>query len=215
MIRVFIADDHKMVIEGIQLLISYDSEIECVGFALNGKEALVLMASLQPDVVLMDINMPELNGIETCKALKKEYPQIKVIALSMLNESSMIKLMLKSGAEGYVLKNAGSDEVISAIKAVHNGKKFLSEEANETMMNDLFSNSNKPKKKSAFMSLSRREKEVLQLIIDEFSSKEIAEQLFISLGTVETHRRNMLSKLGAKNTAGLVRISLEFELLKD
>lgn len=211
MINVFIVDDHKMVIEGLQLLMQHEKDITVIGTATSGAEAIELIKEQQPDVVLLDINMPEMNGIETCKQLLELYPDLKIVAISMHKESSLIKLMLSSGAKGYVLKNAGQDEVIEAIKTVHNGKMYLDDTVNEIVVNSV-ANSNELKQKSPFPTLSRREKEILQLILKEHTTQEIADKLFISFGTVETHRRNMLIKTGARNTAGLVRIALEYEL---
>ena len=211
MIQVFIIDDHKMVIEGLQLLLQNAEGISVVGSALSGKEAIESIGIKQPDVVLLDINMPEMNGIETCKELLSLYPDLKIVAISMHKESSLIKLMLSSGAKGYVLKNAGQDEVIEAIETVNQGKMYLDDTVNEIVVNSV-ANGSSQKQRSPFPTLSRREKEILQLILKEHTTQEIAEKLFISFGTVETHRRNMLIKTGARNTAGLVRIALEYEL---
>ncbi|MCW5520937.1 response regulator transcription factor [Aureitalea sp. L0-47] len=211
MIQVYIVDDHKMVIEGLQLLLQNEDDIQVLGSALSGQEALDRIPQEQPDVVLLDINMPDMNGIDTCKKLLEINPDLKVVAISMHKESSLIKLMLSSGAKGYVLKNAGQDEVIEAIKKVHSGKMYLDETVNEIVVNSVASGQDK-KSSSPFPTLSRREKEILQLILKEHTTHEIAEKLFISFGTVETHRRNMLIKTGARNTAGLVRIALEYEL---
>lgn len=211
MIQVFIVDDHKMVIEGLQLLLQNEENIKVVGSAVSGAEALERIPTEQPDVVLLDINMPEMNGIDTCKKLLETHPDLKIIAISMHKESSLIKLMLSSGAKGYVLKNAGQDEVIEAIEKVHSGKMYLDDTVNEIVVNSVATGHDK-KSSSPFPTLSRREKEILQLILKEHTTQEIAEKLFISFGTVETHRRNMLIKTGARNTAGLVRIALEYEL---
>lgn len=211
MIKVFIVDDHKMVIEGLQLLLENEKDISLAGTALSGKEAIEKIEQNRPDVVLLDINMPDMNGIDTCKQLIQNHPSLKVIAISMHKESSLIKLMLSSGAKGYVLKNAGQDEVIAAIKTVYSGKMYLDDTVNEIVVNSV-ANSQETKQRSPFPTLSRREKEILQLILAEHTTHEIAEKLFISFGTVETHRRNMLIKTGARNTAGLVRIALEYEL---
>ncbi|MEX0996613.1 MAG: response regulator transcription factor [Flavobacteriaceae bacterium] len=212
-IKVFIVDDHKMVIEGLKLLLQNESEIEVIDYALSGEEAIEKISVIQPDVVLMDINMPGINGIETCKSLLKEHPSLKVIAISMHKESSLIKLMLGNGAKGYVLKNAGQDEVIQAIKTVYNGKIYLDETVNDIVINSV-TNTSKQKITDSFPKLSRREKDVLKLIMEECTTQEIAEKLFISFGTVETHRRNMLIKTGARNTVGLVKMALEYDLLK-
>ena len=212
MIHVFIIDDHKMVIEGLELLLQNNKTIKVVGTATSGEEGIKTLPKINPDVLLLDINMPGINGIDTCKALLKELPNLKVVAISMHKESSLIKMMLSNGAKGYVLKNAGQDEVIKAIETVYSGKMYLDQTVNEIVVNSMVNNSKK--KQSPFPSISRREKEVLHLILDECTTQEIADKLFISFGTVETHRRNMLIKLGAKNTAGLVRIALEYELNK-
>jgi len=212
MIRVFIVDDHKMVIEGLELMLLRNEKIEVVGTATSGEEGLESIPNIKPDVLLLDINMPGINGIDTCKALLKVLPELKIVAISMHRESSLIKMMLSNGAKGYVLKNAGQDEVVKAIETVHSGKMYLDETVNDIVVNSVVNNTKR--KQSPIPSISRREKEVLQLILDECTTQEIADKLFISFGTVETHRRNMLIKLGAKNTAGLVRIALEYELNK-
>ena len=213
MIKVFIVDDHKMVIEGLRLLLQNHKEIEVVDFALSGEEALKKMTILIPDVVLMDVNMPGMNGIETTKKMVALVPEIKIIAISMHKESSLIKLMLHNGAKGYVLKNAGQDEVIEAIEKVHTGKMYLDDTVNEIVINSV-ANTAKQKATDNFPKLSRREKDVLKLIMDEYTTQEIADKLFISFGTVETHRRNMLIKTGARNTVGLVKMAMEYDLLK-
>lgn len=213
MIKVLIVDDHKMVIDGLQLLLKNQQGIEVCGTALTGEEGISQLESVSPDVVLLDINMPGMNGIDTCKKMIQLQPELKIIAISMHKESSLIKLMLGNGAKGYVLKNAGQDEVIEAIQTVYGGKMYLDDTVNEIVVNSVANNSSK-KTSSPFPTLSRREKEILELILEEYTTQEIAEKLFISFGTVETHRRNMLIKTGARNTAGLVRISLEYELHK-
>lgn len=213
MIHVFIVDDHRMVIEGLQLLLQNEVNIKVVGTAMTGEEAIGAIPEHTVDVVLLDINMPGINGIDTCKQLLKNNPELKVIAISMHKESSLIKLMLSSGAKGYVLKNAGQDEVIDAITKVYNGKSYLDDTVNEIVLNSVM-NQTERKNTNPFPTLSRREKDVLRCILDELTTNEIADKLHISFGTVETHRRNMLIKTGARNTAGLVRIALEYELNK-
>ncbi|MAM29546.1 MAG: DNA-binding response regulator [Flavobacteriaceae bacterium] len=213
MIHVFIVDDHKMVIDGMKLLLKDEATIKVVGTALNGEEGLVEIPKQPVDVVLLDINMPGMNGIETCKELLKLNPDLKIVAISMHKESSLIKLMLNNGAKGYVLKNAGQDEVIDAIKTVNEGKMYLDDTVNEIVLNSVLKNRSE-KVTSPFPTLSRREKDVLKLILDECTTQEIADKLFISFGTVETHRRNMLIKTGARNTAGLVRTAIEYDLTK-
>ncbi len=214
MIKVFIIDDHKIVIDGIQLMLDSDEKIEFAGFALDGKSGIAQVKSIKPDVVLLDISMPEMTGIEVSKILKQEYPQAKIIALSMHQESSMIKMMLQNDVKGYVLKSAGKQEIIKAIEDVYHGKTYLGETVNEIIIQS-FQNRSQKKTTSPFPTLSRREKEILKLILEEFTTQEIANKLFIGFGTVETHRRNMLIKTGARNTAGLVKIAIEYNLLDE
>jgi DNA-binding NarL/FixJ family response regulator len=212
MIRIFLTDDHPLVIDGIKLMISEAADMECVGAANNGKEALQQLPKLKVDLLLLDINMDEMNGLETCRAVHTRYPEIKIIVLSMLKEPSMVKHMLRNGASGYLLKNAGKSEILEAIRRVHSGKRYYSSEVASAVMDSLSHDAPKSDN-SLFPELTRREKQVLRLIVDEYTTSEIAEELSIKFGTVETHRRNLLTKLGARNTAGLVRTCLEYGLL--
>ena len=213
MINLCITDDHQMVLEGLRLLLQDQREIHVVKLCRSAKDLLEYLAGEAPDVILLDINMPEMNGIEACKTIKKDHPAIKVIALSMITEANLIKLMLKNGAEGYLHKNAGRDEIVDAVVDVYGGKKYLSTEISEMLMQI---SDKEPIKsgQSPFPKLSRREEEILQLIVDEKTTHEIATSLFIGFGTVETHRRNIMIKLGSKNTAGLVRTAIEYGLIK-
>lgn len=213
MINVAIADDHQLVIDGIQLMLEPEEDMRLVMSALNGQSLLEQMDNAPIDVVLLDVNMPVLNGLETCKKLRTNYTKVKILGLSMMKEVSLIKLMLQNGANGFLLKNAGKDEVVDAIRKVNDGQNYYSDEVSKIVMNSLNPGSPKSSTTSPFPQLSRREKQVLQLIVDEHTTAEIAEKLFISFGTVETHRRNILSKLGARNTAGIVRIAIEYRLL--
>lgn len=211
MINVFIVDDHKIVIEGLILILQDDPNINIVGTALSGEEALETITNFEVDIVLLDINMPNLNGIETCKNLIKQNSSLKIIGISMHKESSLIKLMLKNGAMGYVLKNAGREEVLNAINTVYKGKTYLDSDANEIIVNSI--TQSKKEKTSPFPTLSNREKDVLRCILDELTTQETADKLFISFGTVETHRRNILIKTGSRNTAGLVKTAIEYNLV--
>lgn len=212
-IRVFIVDDHQMVIEGIKLLLQHENTVEVVGFALSAEDAMFTLPEIKPDVLLLDINLPGMNGIYACKNINRQLPDLKIIAITMHKESSLIKLMLGNGAKGYVLKNAGQHELISAINTVYQGKTYLDNATNEIVINTMTQSKAATKARSLFPKLSRREKDVLNLILDEYTTQEIADKLFISFGTVETHRRNMLIKTGTRNTAGLVRVALEYELV--
>ncbi len=212
MINILLCDDHPLVLEGLKLILADEEGINICGYTNNGQEALDFLARRNVDIVMMDINMPVLNGIEALKLMGREFPTVKVIMLSMLNDGPIIKHAINLGCKAYLLKNAGKNEIVETLKVVmEGGSRF-----DETLLLELLElkkSKAKKKKNSLFPSLSRREKEILSLIIDECTTAEIAEKLFISFGTVETHRRNMLNKLGLKNTAGLVRTALQYDLL--
>ncbi|GLR17316.1 DNA-binding response regulator [Portibacter lacus] len=203
-----------MVIEGLKLILADDARFVIAGEVNNGKEALEYLAENEIDILLMDINMPVLNGLETAKIVKKDFPDLKVIMLSMLNDSHLIKNLIEHGIRAYLMKNAGQKEIIETIIQVSEGKTVFENDLLLEIMN-LKRARIKKKENSLFPKLSRREKEILALIVDEHTTAEIAKKLFISFGTVETHRRNMLNKLGLRNTAGLVRVAIEFDILNN
>ena len=207
MIRIIIADDHLMFIDGIKALLGNEREIYIVGHALNGAEVLSLLEREKADIILMDVNMPVMDGIETTIEVRQKYPDVKIIMLTMHNNREFIYGLIHAGASGYILKNTGKEELMDAIRNVHKGKTFYSEDVKETIMQNI---SQKPaKQKIEAAHLTDREKEVLKLIAMEYNTHEIAEKLFISTNTVETHRKNLLSKLNAKNIAGLVKFALQ------
>lgn len=201
---VFIVDDHYMVVEGIRSLLQAEQGIEWMGHASNANSCLAFLQSRQPDVILMDINLPDISGIELCKEVKQKYPHVFILGLSTFNQLSFIEKMMDNGASGYLLKNAGSDEIVAAIKEVMHGRKYLSAEAAGVV---------KHAAKTGNTLLTRREKEVLQLIAEGLTNQEIADRLFVSVSTVDTHRKNLLQKLAAKNTAALVKIAMDQQLL--
>jgi DNA-binding NarL/FixJ family response regulator len=202
------------VIEGLKLMLSDKGQFEIVGEVYNGREALEFLEKGETDILLMDINMPVLNGLETAKIIEKKFPELKVVMLSMLNDSHLIKNLIEHGIKAYLMKNAGQEEIVDTLITVNNGGTSFENELLLEIMS-LKKQRRKRKSNSLFPKLSRREKEILALIVEEHTTSEIAKKLFISFGTVETHRRNMLNKLGLRNTAGLVRTAIEFDLLKD
>ena len=214
MINLCITDDHPLILEGLRMVLHDQQEIQVVRTCMSGEELIqYLDEGSLPDIILLDINMPGINGIQACAQIKKNHSGIKVIGLSMNAENHLVKLMMKSGADGYLHKNSGADEIIQAIRDVMQGRIYISEEISSNLLQarhltPIASN-------SPFPRLSAREKEILGLIIDEKTTQEIATQLFISFGTVETHRRNIMIKLGVKNTAGLVRTALEYNLTRE
>ena len=212
MIKILIVDDHQLVIDGIKLMIDGEEDMTVVAEAHNGQEAIDSLPDKEVDVILMDLNMPIMNGLDATKIIHESNPDIKIIGLSMLNDLKLIRKLINYGAIGYLIKNAGKEEVINAIKTVNNGNQYFDQKT----LNSLLTNKSAETKKSKsnlFPKLSRREKEILQLIMDEFTSNEIAIKLFISSGTVETHRRNIINKLGVRNTAGMIRVVMDYGLL--
>ena len=209
-IKVFLVDDHKLIRDGIKAHFDDDDRFEIVGEAANGQIALELLKDIQTDIILMDINMDTMDGIECTGKINELYPEVKILALTMLDENQHIKEMLKAGAVGYLLKNSNEQEIKQGIISVSEGQPFYSPKVLHTVMNSLSTSITK-KKKSRFepnIPLTEREKEVLVLIIKEFSNQEIADKLYISKRTVDAHKRNLLEKTGAKNVAGLVIFAL-------
>ena len=214
MIRLLLTDDHTVVTEGIKLLLQDVSDIQCVAEARNGEQALQQLASSPADVALMDIEMPVMDGIKCTELITQQFPNVKVVAISIYADYPHVQSMIKAGAKGYLLKNCGKQELEQCIRKVHAGGTFFSDDLTDTLLAGMQGKLIKKEGTSQFMpTLSRREKEILRLIIDEATTSEIANKHFISSGTVETHRHNMMNKLGVRNTAGLVRVALTHSLV--
>ena len=210
--KIFLADDHQIFRESIHLLLSFEEDMEVVGEASNGGDVIHAMDKAEADLILMDVSMHGLNGIETTRLVKQAHPNVKVLILSMNSNSQQILQALEAGVDGYLLKTVGKNEVLRAIRALNEGNSYYCKEVTAIIVQEL-GKKNKPHKIGKGDVLSAREIEILKLIAQEFSNPEIAKQLFISVRTVESHRRNILDKLGVKNTAGLVRYAIENELL--
>jgi DNA-binding NarL/FixJ family response regulator len=216
MIKILIADDHTMFVDGIESILQAEEDIKVVGRCYEGHQVNDFVSKNNVDIILLDVNLPDMSGIEVCKEIVEKFPNIKVLAISMFNEESYVSEILNNGAKGYILKNTGREELLKAIKVVNSGSTYFSKEVTETIMKGLMNRrkaSNNSKTANEIPKISRREKEVLKLIAEEFTTQEIADKLFISLKTVESHRSNLLAKLNARNSAGLVRISIENGLL--
>ncbi|KPL17498.1 MAG: hypothetical protein AMS26_00750 [Bacteroides sp. SM23_62] len=211
-IRVMIADDHKIFRDGIKSILAKEKDIEVVEEAARGSEVIEKVGKSAIDVIVLDIDMGEPNGIEVAEIISREYPDVKILILSMMGLHDFIIQALEKGAIGFILKNAGKDELLTAIRSVAKGDSYFSKEVSVILIEHL----NKPRttrKRIADIPLSARELEVLKLITQENSNPEIAEKLFISIRTVDTHRRNLLEKLGVKNTAGLVKYAIQKGLI--
>lgn len=203
-IKVFIVDDHYMVIEGIRSLLQNDKDIEWAGHASNAASCLAFLQQQQPDIILMDINLPDKSGIDLCKEVKQKYPSVFVIGLSTFNQQSFIQKMIENGASGYVLKNATQEELMEALAIVAKGKVYLSDEAAQSLRKN---------NTGEIPILTRREKEVLTLIAEGMTNNEIAEKLFISITTVDTHRKNILAKFNCRNIASLIKAAMQMQLI--
>lgn len=201
---VFIVDDHYMVIEGIRSLLQHERSIEWTGHASNAASCLAFLKQQQPDVILMDINLPDKSGIDLCREVKEKYPSVFIIGLSTFNQQSFIQKMMENGASGYVLKNATQEELVEAIATVLKGKTYLSEEVSQVLLKNIA---------TEVPVLTRREKEVLVLIAEGMTNNEIAKKLFIAVTTVDTHRKNLLAKFEVKNTASLMKMAVQMQMI--
>jgi DNA-binding NarL/FixJ family response regulator len=207
MIRVFIVDDHPVVIEGIHSLLQNEKDIEWAGQAMNAQSCLGFFVNNTANIILMDISLPDMNGVDLCGQVKEKYPGIFVLGLSTFNQGLYIKKMMENGASGYILKNSSKEELLKAIHAVCEGCIFFSGEVGEALHQYQRSS------QVELPVLSRREKEILELIAEGYTNPQIAEKLFISQFTVDSHRKNLLAKLNVKNTASLIRLAVERKLI--
>lgn len=202
-VHVFIVDDHYMVIEGIRSLLQNEREIEWMGHATNAASCLGFLKMQQPDIIFMDVNLPDLSGTELCRLVKQLYPAVLIVGLSTFNQQPVVRNMMENGASGYVLKNATKPELLNAISEVMVGKTYLSMEVAVSLR----------KQTEELPLISRREREVLQLIADGFTNAEIADKLFISVPTVNTHRKSLLAKFNVNNTAELIKLAVKHNLV--
>ncbi len=214
-IRLLVVDDHYLIRDGICSVLNKQDDIIVVSQAGNGLEALNILEKDSFDVILMDIQMPVMNGIDATKEIMTKFPGQKIIVLTMNKEHGYISKMLQAGAMGYVLKDADQGELISAIKAVIDGHNYFSPKVTSIMMESLLPHKEGKGGKDDFPveDLTPRELEVLKLVAEELTNHEIADKLFISIRTVDTHRRNLMQKLGVKNTAGLVKYATKHDII--
>lgn len=209
---ILLVDDHEVVRDGLKLYFENHTDFRIEFEAENGMEALEVLKKRSLPLVITDISMPVMDGLEFLKNSKEQFPATKVLALTMLDDIHYIKQMIAHGVDGYLLKNSPKDEILKAVTTILNGEKYFSEHVTHEIVNDL-AGARKPKQRLTLeIPLSTREKEVLQLILEELSNQEIADKLFISIRTVEAHKRNLLDKTGAKSIAGLVLYAVEHKL---
>lgn len=204
-IRILLVDDHKIVLDGLEALLDGAEGYDCVATAENGQKALDMLKLFKVDVILMDIDMPVMNGIEATRQVKRLYPDIRIISLTQHNERGMVKQLMDCGSDGYLLKNIDRDELLLAVRTVIEGKRYFSEEVTA----NLKGKTPEPSLNSTEIELTEREIEIVRLIAEGLSSKQIGEKLFISPRTVDTHRTNVMNKLDIHNVAGLIRFALK------
>jgi DNA-binding NarL/FixJ family response regulator len=206
MIRILIADDHGVVAEGLKHLIETQADMQVVAIAADGREAVRVARETQPDVVLMDLSMPELNGADAARAILERDPKCRVIVLSMYSDREYVRRALKAGAAGYVVKRSAAKEVVEAIRAVFGGGRYLSPRVADVVIDDY---ADDDKAADPLARLSAREREVLQLLAEGRTGAEIAQRLSLSQKTVETYRARLVEKLGIRDVAGLVRFAIQ------
>ena len=204
MTKIILVEDHTMVTEGVRAFIAQESDLTCLATCGTGENLLQVLPARQPDIILMDVNLPDTTGIELCKKVKEKYPAILVIALSINNQPGIIRKMMESGASGYVLKDAGKHEIIEAIRSVLTGKIYYGRSASMALRRP---------DEATIPALTRREREVLELIADGFTNPQIAETLFVDVTTIDFHRKNMIAKYHVKNTAALIKVAVSNNLI--
>lgn len=211
-IKLLLVDDHDIVRDGIKSLLEDEVGFVITAEASNGKEALEACREHSIDLVIMDINMPEMDGIDATRQIQEQFPEIKVLALTMMDEDEHIRDMIEAGASGYILKSSGKEELVEAITTILDDRHYFSEDTARSVMMDLVKSS-REKEDSDPAQLTDREIEVLELIVKQNTNQQIADQLYISIRTVDAHRRNLLQKTGAKNTAGLVTYAIKHNIV--
>lgn len=211
MIKVLLADDHKIVRDGIKFYFKEHPKFTVEYEAGNGKDALDILSHNHVDIVITDISMPGLDGVQLMMEARKIKPELPFIALTMNDDYTFIKKMLEAGVNGYVLKNCSEEEILESVEYVIKGESYFSGEVNKILVNRMMEDSRGIADKEVY--LSDREKEVLTLVLEQYSNQEIAKKLFISVRTVDSHKRNMIEKTGSKNIAGLIKYALEHRVV--
>jgi len=213
-IKVVVADDHAIVREGVRMILAREQDIEVVGEAGDGQQALDLVASLRPQVVIMDISMPGMGGVEATQRLKAKHPEVQVLALTMHEDETYVFQLLRAGAAGYVLKRAAAQDLVQAVRAAAKGEAFLYPSIARKVVEDYLKRVETGEERERYDGLTTREKEILTLIAQGLSNQQIAEKLYISIKTVQTHRAHILEKLGLHDRTELVRYAIRKGLIQ-
>ena len=215
-IKIILADDHQMFLDGLSSLLSQVKDVQVIAAVNSGKEVLEKLRTTMPDLAIVDLNMPVMGGLETTREIKKKYPHIKVLGLTMENDLQAVTSMLEAGASGYILKNTGKAELELAVRQVMKGEAYLSQSISSQLAQNLLQNFHQRNEvRNELSTLTTRELEILKMIALENSNAEIAEQLFISPKTVETHRKNLMKKIGVKNSLGVYKFAVKHQLLEN
>ncbi|MDO8613708.1 MAG: response regulator transcription factor [Dehalococcoidia bacterium] len=214
-VRVLIVDDHVIVRDGVRMILEAQPDIEVVGEASDGREALERTRQLLPSVVLMDIAMPGMNGLEATAAIRQELPDVQVLILTMHEDYEYFFEVLRAGASGYALKGASSNDLVSAIRAVHQGGVYLHPAVAKNLVSDYVKRMEPGEDRARYDGLSDRERQVLKLVAEGKTSQQIAEELFLSVNTVQTHRAHIMEKLGLHNRTDLIRYALRKGLVEE
>jgi len=215
-LRVLIVDDHTIVRQGLRKLLEAEGDIEIVGEASDGREAVTKATDMQPAVVLLDISMPGLNGLEAVRQILKRSPKTRVLVLSMHKNEAYVLQALRNGASGYVLKEAASEEIVTALRALGRGESYLSPSISRVVIDDYLriNSGGESTARSLYESLTAREREIFQLLAEGLKNHEVAERLHVSVKTVETHRAHVMEKLGLNNIAELVKYAIEVGIIQ-
>ncbi len=215
-IKILIADDHQMFLDGLSSLLSQLKDVQVIATVNNGEEVLERLQKLTPDLVIVDLNMPVMDGVQTTREIHKNYPNLKVLGLTMENDLQAVTGMLEAGASGYILKNTGKAELELAIRQVMKGENYLSQTISTQLAQNIVQNFQQRNEiRTELSQLTERELEILKMIALENSNTEIADLLFISPKTVETHRKNLMKKIGVKNSLGVYKFAVKHKLLEE
>ena len=210
LITILLADDHDVVRRGMKMLLEDEEGIQVIGEAFDGLDAIEKVKMLMPNVVILDLTMPKMNGIEAAKILSEEYPEVKILIFSMHHNKEYIVKSVENGANGYLLKDTGKDELLRAIKVVSEGRKYFPPEISEVIIDELLAKTSgiQEETRPIFEKITPKEKQILGMIVQGYNSREMADKLFLSIRTVDNHRANMMKKVKAKNTADLVKMAI-------
>lgn len=214
-IRILLADDHTILRAGLRMMLNAQPDMEVIGEAQDGRQAINTTMNLQPDIVLMDITMPDMNGIEATKQIKRVAPEVKVLVLTMHENDEYVFQALRAGASGYILKEAADTELITALHVLRSGQFYLSPSAQSVIVGDYLQRVHTGEEKDSYNNLTEREKEILKLVAEGYTNNQIAERLVISPKTVDTHRTHVMDKLNLHSRAELVKYAMRRGLLED